>query len=158
MPTKPKPSELAVGDEAPRFEAVDEGGQLHKLEDYTGRTLVLYFYPKDMTSGCTKEACDFRDYFNKFAKKGIFVLGVSPDTVESHVRFQQKLLLPFPLLADPEKKMCEAFGVWREKAMYGRRFKGIERSTFVIGPDGVFTQVHRKVALPGHAEAVFKGL
>ena len=153
-----KTAGLEVGDKAPAFEGVDEQGQVHRLSEYAGKTLVLYFYPKDHTSGCTTEACDFRDNFHKLARKGASLLGVSPDDAESHSKFAQKLDLQFPLLADTEKKICKAYGVWKEKAMYGRKYMGVERSTFVIGPDGRIAYAAHKVAVPGHANEVLKAI
>ena len=144
--------EINIGDLAPDFEAQDESGKKHALKDYKGKTLILYFYPKDNTSGCTQEACDFRDSFSRFSKKGAAVLGVSPDSAKSHQGFKSKYDLPFPLLADEDKKICEAYGVWKEKSMYGRKYMGLERSTFLIGPDGRIQEVFRKVKVSGHVE------
>jgi peroxiredoxin Q/BCP len=144
--------EINIGDLAPDFEAQDESGKKHALKDYKGKTLILYFYPKDNTSGCTQEACDFRDSFSRFSKKGATVLGVSPDSAKSHQGFKSKYDLPFPLLADEDKKICEAYGVWKEKSMYGRKYMGLERSTFLIGPDGRIQEVFRKVKVSGHVE------
>lgn len=124
------------------------------LKDYRGQTIVLYFYPKDNTSGCTAEACDFRDHYKAFLKKGAVVLGVSPDSAKSHEGFKAKQSLPFPLIADEDKSLCKAYGVWKEKSMYGRKYMGVERSTFVIGPDGRIMNIWRKVSVPGHVQAV----
>ena len=151
-------AELNVGDLAPAFEAADETGGVHRLADYKGKTVVLYFYPKDNTSGCTAEACDFRDSHKQYGKKGAVILGVSPDDAKSHAGFKRKHKLPFPLLADTDKKLCSAYGVWKEKSMYGRKYMGVERSTFVIGPGGVIQAVHRKVKVPGHVESVLESL
>ena len=148
--------EINIGDLAPDFEAQDEAGKKHALKDYRGKTVILYFYPKDNTSGCTQEACDFRDSFGKFFKKGAVVLGVSPDSAKSHQGFKSKYNLPFPLLADEDKKICEAYGVWKEKSMYGRKYMGVERSTFLIGPDGRIQEVLRKVKVPGHVEELIE--
>lgn len=153
-----KASDLAPGDAAPAFEALDETGKRHALRDYKGKTVVLYFYPKDSTPGCTTEACDFRDLSPKYAKKGAVVLGVSADSAKSHQNFKTKQSLNFPLLVDEDKALAKAYGVWKEKSMYGRTFMGIERSTFVIGPDGRLAQVIRKVSVAGHAAAVLGGL
>lgn len=150
--------ELQVGDAAPSFVAVDETGKEHKLSAYRGKTVVLYFYPKDSTPGCTTEACDFRDNYKAFLKKGAVVLGVSPDSAKSHVNFKQKQGLPFPLLADSEKDLCQLFGVWKEKSLYGRKFMGVERSTFVIGPDGRIEQAIRKVRVDGHVKTILEGI
>ncbi|MEK7656403.1 MAG: thioredoxin-dependent thiol peroxidase [Elusimicrobiota bacterium] len=152
------PSELAIGDPAPDFSAVDETGKTHSLEAYRGKTVVLYFYPKDDTPGCTVEACDFRDNHKAFLKKGAAVLGVSPDDAASHLKFKEKFDLPFPLLADEDKTLCKAYGVWKEKSMYGRNYMGVERSTFVIGPDGKLAEAIRKVSPKGHAAALLTAL
>ena len=146
--------ELEVGDVAPNFEAEDETGKKHTLKDYRGKTVILYFYPKDNTSGCTVEACDFRDRQPQFSKKGAIVLGVSPDSAKSHQGFKNKHSLSFPLLADEDKSLCQSYGVWKEKSMYGRKYMGVERSTFVIGPDGRIKDLTRKVKVPGHAEEI----
>src|SRR5437016_4949774 len=127
---------LSVGDPAPDFKLKDDGGNEVRLNDLKGKKVVLYFYPKDDTPGCTTEACSFRDDLKKFKAKNAVVLGVSADSMESHAKFKQKFKLPFPLLSDPEKKMLEAYGVWKEKSMYGRKYMGIERTTFIIGADG----------------------
>lgn len=125
-----------------------------KLADFAGKTLVLYFYPKDMTSGCTLEAEQFRDHIDAFKKKKAVVVGVSPDSVVSHGKFCAKYDLPFTLLSDPEHKLAEKFGVWVEKSLYGRKYMGIARTTFVFGKDGKLAHVFEKVKPDGHAEAV----
>ncbi|OGS00515.1 MAG: hypothetical protein A3G41_06655 [Elusimicrobia bacterium RIFCSPLOWO2_12_FULL_59_9] len=153
-----KPSELKAGDRAPVFEGFDETGHRHSLADFQGKTLVLYFYPKDDTPGCTTEACDFRDNLSRLTKSGAAVLGVSPDSGKSHVKFKEKYKLPFPLLADEDKKICSAYGVWKEKSMYGRKYLGVERSTFLIGPDGLIQEVWRKVSVAGHVAEVIEKL
>jgi peroxiredoxin Q/BCP len=157
MPVK-TPSEIGIGDIAPAFEAADDQGKSHSLKDYKGKTVVLYFYPKDNTPGCTTEACGFRDNFARVKSKGAIVLGVSPDDAKSHEKFKQKFDLPFPLLADTDKKICTAYGVWKEKSMYGRKYMGVERSTFVIGPDGKIKALWRKVSVAGHVDEVLKSL
>jgi peroxiredoxin Q/BCP len=149
---------LRVGDAAPDFSALDEAGREHRLRDYKGKTVVLYFYPRDSTPGCTTEACDFRDNHKAFLKKGSVVLGVSPDSAKSHLGFKTRQGLPFPLLIDEAKSLCRAYGVWKEKSMYGRKFMGVERSTFVIGPDGRLKDIMRKISVPGHVEAVLGAL
>jgi peroxiredoxin Q/BCP len=149
---------LNVGDTAPAFSLKSDSGALVSSRDLKGQTVVLYFYPKDMTSGCTLESCDFRDFFPKFKKQGVVILGISKDSVESHVKFKSKYSLPFSLLADVEGKMCEAYGVWKEKSMYGRKYMGIERSTFVINPAGKIAAVYPKVKVTDHAEIVLKGI
>lgn len=148
--------ELKAGDKAPAFEAVDENGKKHALKDYKGKTVILYFYPKDDTPGCTIEACEFRDALADFKAKGAVVLGVSPDGPASHKKFIGKFGLTFPLLADEDKKLCEAFGVWKKKQFMGREYMGVERSTFVIGPDGKLAHVERGVTAKGHAAAMLE--
>ncbi|NNN04408.1 MAG: thioredoxin-dependent thiol peroxidase [Elusimicrobia bacterium] len=149
-----KTRELSVGDKAPDFSAQDETGRGWSLKALKGKSVVLYFYPKDNTPGCTTEACDFRDRYDNFAKKKVVVLGVSPDSAKSHAGFKAKHGLPFPLLVDEEREICKAYGVWRMKTLYGRKFLGVERSTFVIGPDGRIKAALRKVSVTGHAQAM----
>jgi len=156
MPTAT--AELKIGDAAPAFDALDDLGARHRLSDHRGRTVVLYFYPKDNTPGCTKEACDFRDNYKAFLKKGAVVLGVSPDSAKTHQGFKTKHDLHFPLLADEDKTLCRAYGVWQEKTLYGRKFMGVVRSTFVIGPDGKLKDVVRKVSVDGHAKAMLEAI
>ncbi len=150
------PGGLEVGSFAPNFEAIDEAGKRHALKDYRGKTVILYFYPKDHTSGCTQEACDFRDNFDNLRKRGAVILGVSGDSAQSHQRFKEKHQLPFPLLLDEDRSMAKAYGVWGEKSMYGRKFMGITRSTFVIGADGRLEHVYRKVSVPGHVKELLE--
>lgn len=154
----PTAAALQAGDVAPAFSALDETGREHRLRDYKGKTIVLYFYPKDNTPGCTTEACDFRDNYKAFQKKGAVVLGVSPDSARSHQGFKTRQSLPFPLLADEDKSLCKAYGVWKEKSMYGRKFMGVERSTFLIGPDGRLKDVMRKVSVSGHVGALLEAV
>jgi peroxiredoxin Q/BCP len=149
---------LQVGDLAPDFSALDESGKVHRLKDYRGKTVVLYFYPKDQTPGCTTEACDFRDSHAKFSKKGAVVLGVSPDSAASHQKFIAKQNLNFPLLVDEDKALCKLYGVWQLKTLYGREFMGVVRSTFVIGPDGRLKEIVRKVSVAGHAQAMLEAI
>src|SRR3954470_14631255 len=125
-----------AGDKAPAFKLADENGKTVSLADFKGKQVVLYFYPKDSTPGCTTEACDFRDNLNRIAKTGAVVLGVSADSSESHRKFKEKQGLNFPLLSDPDRKAIEAYGVWQEKSLYGRKFMGIVRSTFIIDGKG----------------------
>jgi peroxiredoxin Q/BCP len=153
MPAMPE-----AGDKAPAFNLKDQDGKAHKLSDYAGKHVVLYFYPKDMTSGCTQEACDFRDSYAKLKKSGAVLLGVSPDDEKSHTKFMQKYELPFPLLADTEHAVAEKYGAWGEKSMYGRKYMGIVRSTFLIGPDGKVLKAWPKVKVAGHAEDVLAAL
>ncbi len=151
---KPAERKPAPGDIAPDFTLETDGGGTLALSSLRGRTVVLYFYPKDNTSGCTKEAEAFRDAHDDFAAAGAVIVGVSPDSVKSHDRFKEKLGLPFTLVADPDKRACEAYGVWVEKSMYGRKYMGVERSTFLIDGEGVVREAWRKVKVKGHAEAV----
>ena len=149
---------LKVGDKAPPFNLIADNGEKVSLKDFKGKTVVLYFYPKDMTPGCTQEACDFRDSATPYKKKKAVVLGVSKDSQERHEKFRDKYDLNFPLLADEDGKVCNAYGVWKEKSLYGRKFMGIERTTFVIGPDGKINKIFNKVKVKGHAEAVLAEL
>ncbi len=151
-------SELAPGQPAPAFEAWDQKNTRHTLAEYRGKTVVLYFYPKDDTPGCTKQACAFRDLSADFAKKGVVVFGVSPDDVKSHGKFAEKFALNFPLLADPDHAMAEAYAVWVEKSMYGKTYMGVERSTFVIDPEGCLAAVHRKVKPETHPAELLDSL
>jgi len=146
--------ELAEGDPAPDFELpTDSGGRAH-LKDLKGKPVVVYFYPKDDTSGCTAEAIAFNGLRAKFAAAGATVIGVSPDSAASHDKFKLKHDLKIALAADPGRSAIEAYGAWKEKSMYGRKYFGVERSTFLIGPDGRIAKVWRKVKVPGHAEEV----
>ncbi len=145
---------LEVGDQAPAFELQDQDGAAHSLEDYRGRWLVLYFYPKDDTPGCTKEACGFRDASDGLAALDAAVIGVSADDADAHRKFAQKYELNFPLLVDPEKSVLEGYGAWTEKQMYGKRYMGVARITYLIDPDGRIAQVWPKVKAEGHADEV----
>jgi len=149
---------IKVGDKVPDLTVRDDSGKPVSLSDFRGKPVVLYFYPKDDTSGCTKEACDFRDAFPRFGKIGADVIGISPDSVESHVKFKKKYDLPFRLLADEGHKLADEFGVWKEKSMYGRKFMGIERTTVLIGADGRVARIFPKVRVPGHVEEVESAL
>ena len=149
---------LRVGDKAPAFTAPADGGGKIKLKDLRGKKVVLYFYPKDNTPGCTTEACDFRDNIALFAKQGAAVLGVSPDSVASHDRFKSKFDLPFPLISDPEHGIAESYGVWQEKSLYGRKFMGIVRSTFVIDDKGKIAEIYSKVRVKDHVSSLLKTL
>lgn len=150
--------ELEVGAKAPDFSLPDQHGSTVTLKSLKGKQVVLYFYPKDDTSGCTKEACDFRDAFAPIKKAGAVVLGVSKDGTASHQKFIAKYGLPFALLSDEETVVCNAYGVYKEKSMYGRKYMGIERSTFVIDPTGRLKAVFRKVKVPGHVDEVLAAL
>lgn len=145
---------LSEGDNAPPFDLPAEGGESVSLASLKGRTVVVFFYPKDDTSGCTKEAIAFSGLKKKFEAAGATIVGVSPDSIASHARFSQKHNLNVTLLSDPEKEMLQAYGVWTEKSMYGRKYMGVERSTFLISPKGMITHIWRKVRPSGHAEAV----
>lgn len=147
---------LGRGDKAPNFELPDDRQKLRTLKSYAGKKLVLYFYPKDDTSGCTKEALDFSALKPDFDKLGVAILGISPDSPDSHGKFKDKHKLTLDLASDPTKRMLEAYGVWAEKSMYGRKFMGVERTTFLIGPDGKIVEIWSKVRVPGHAEAVLE--
>ncbi len=149
---------VEIGRKAPAFSLKDQDGKTHRLRDYAGKWVVLYFYPKDQTSGCTKEACQFRDHLPDFRSVDAVVLGVSPDSQESHARFRQKEGLPFDLLSDPDKTVLAKYGLWQEKSMYGRKYMGVVRTTYLIGPDGCVGHRWDKVKVPGHAEAVLAKL
>ena len=145
---------LKTGEKAPDFNLAADGGRMIALKSYLGKNLVLYFYPKDDTSGCTQEAIDFNAMRLEFEKADTAILGVSPDTVKRHDKFKAKYELEFPLLSDEEKGMLLAYGVWVEKSMYGRKYMGVERTTVLIDKDGRIAQVWSKVKVPGHAAEV----
>ena len=151
-------ADLKPGDSAPQFTLTDQNGEEVSLADFKGKTIVLYFYPKDDTPGCTKEACSFRDARTSFAKTKAVILGVSGDNAVSHEKFIQKYGLPFTLLSDPDKKVCRAYGVFQKKMLYGRSFLGIVRTTFVIDPKGRIAEVFSKVKVDGHTEEVLEAL
>jgi peroxiredoxin Q/BCP len=146
------------GKPAPDFELTSDGGEQVKLSDLRGKPVVLYFYPKDDTPGCTRQARGIRDVYAEFRERGAVVLGVSPDDEASHVKFRQKYSLPFTLLADPEHRVAEEYGVWKERNMYGKKSMGIERSTFVIDADGNVTKAMRRVKPDTHAADVLAAL
>ena len=145
---------LRPGDPAPTFDLPSDDGGRIRLSDLKGRRFVLFFYPKDDTPGCTREACEFRDELGRFEERGVAVLGVSPDPVASHSRFKAKHSLNFPLLADEDHTVADRFGVWTEKQMFGRRYWGVERSTFLVDEAGVISRIWRRVRPKGHAGAV----
>ncbi len=149
---------VGVGDALPGFDLETGGGGRLSSGDLQGRRSVLYFYPKDDTSGCTLEAREFTALLGEFAERGVAVYGVSPDPARSHDRFAAKCEIGFPLISDPERSLCEAMGVWVQKSMYGRSYMGVERSTFVIGPDGRVEREWRRVKVPGHAAAVLESV
>ncbi len=149
---------IEVGDQAPDFTLPSDGGGTVALKALKGSPVVLYFYPKDDTSGCTAQACAFRDALPDFSKVKAGVVGISRDSVASHDKFKQKYELPFPLASDEDGKVCDAYGVWVEKSMYGRKYMGIERATFLIDGEGVVRKIWRKVKVPGHAEEVLEAV
>jgi len=149
---------LKEGDQAPDIQVHTDTGEAFRLSDLKGKRVVLYFYPKADTPGCTIEACEFRDGIRGFAKKGAAVVGISPDKPVAQAKFKTKYELPFTLLADEDKSAAQAYGVWKEKNMYGKRVMGIERTTFVIGPDGKIEKIYGKVKAKGHAAEVLASL
>ena len=149
---------LEPGTKAPAFTLSSDANKKVKLSDFRGKPVVLYFYPKDDTPGCTKEACAFRDASVQLQKLGAVVLGVSPDDVPSHVKFRDKYSLNFPLLADPEHALAEAYGAWREKNMYGKKSMGVQRSTYLIDGEGKIVKVWKKVSVDGHDAQVLEAL
>ena len=146
------------GSQAPDFELKSDTGETVTLSQFRGRPVVLYFYPRDDTPGCTKEACAFRDSYDDYLARDAVILGVSRDGEESHQKFKSKYDLPFTLLSDPDHMVAEAYGVWAEKSMYGRKSMGIVRSTFVIAPDGTVTRTMRGIKVPGHSDKVLEAL
>jgi peroxiredoxin Q/BCP len=149
---------LKEGDKAPDFKGLDQNGKEVSLSDFKGKKLVLYFYPKDDTPGCTKEACNLRDNHSELLKKGFAVVGISPDDSTSHQKFIKKYELPFSLLADTEKTIMKAYGAWGEKNMYGKIVEGVLRSTFIIDENGVLLKVFKKVQTETHTEQILKAL
>jgi peroxiredoxin Q/BCP len=149
---------LKEGDQAPDIDLRNDAGEPFRLSSLKGKRVVLYFYPKADTPGSTTEACEFRDDIAAFKKKGAVVIGISPDKPAAQAKFKDKYQLPFPLLADEDKAAANAYGVWKEKNMYGKKVMGIERSTFVIGPDGKIEKIYEKVKAQGHAAAVLQAL
>lgn len=149
---------IEEGQEAPSFTLPSDDGEEVDLEELRGRPVVLYFYPKDDTPGCTKEACAFRDRKQEIEETGAVILGVSPDDVDSHAAFREKYDLNFPLLADTDHRVAEAYGAWREKTLYGKKTEGIQRSTFVIDGDGIVRETWNRVRVDGHDEEVLEAL
>jgi thioredoxin-dependent peroxiredoxin len=147
-------TKLKEGEKAPSFKCKNENGQVISSEDYKGKKLVLYFYPKDSTPGCTSEACDLRDNYKLFQKEGYHILGVSPDSEKSHTKFIEKYKLPFSLLADIDHSVAEAYGAWGEKSMYGKKYMGILRSTFIIDEKGIIEKVIEKVDTKAHTAQI----
>lgn len=154
----PATNSLSVGQEAPAFSLVSDRGEIISLESLKGKWVVLYFYPKDMTPGCTTQACDFQESNSRLQAMGVTVLGVSKDDLNSHKKFREKYGLGFDLLSDLEGRLCEAYGVWKEKMNYGKKYMGIERSTFIINPDSKIAKVYTKVRAEGHVSQVLEDL
>lgn len=149
---------LQVGNPAPDFTLESDQGGTVSLKDLRGAPVVIYFYPKDDTPGCTKESCDFRDQYTSFREKNIHVFGISCDDIASHQKFSNKFSLPFPLLSDPDTSVSTAYGVYKEKSMYGRKFMGIERTTFVIDKDGYLASIYPKVQVDGHVDTLLQAM
>jgi len=149
---------LKPGDKAPYFKGIDQNGNEISLDDFKGKKLILYFYPKDNTPGCTAEACDLRDHYQFWLEKGYAVVGVSPDSVKSHQRFAEKYNLPFPLIADPDKEILKAYGVWGLKKNYGREYEGVFRTTFIINEEGIIEEVFKKVKTKEHTKQILEKL
>jgi thioredoxin-dependent peroxiredoxin len=149
---------IPSGQPAPDFSLADETGQVRSLAEFRGKPVVLYFYPKDDTPGCTTEACNFRDDYHVYAENGVEILGVSPDTAKAHTKFKNKYNLPFTLLADEDHKICEAYGAWGLKKSYGKEYYGVLRTTFLIGPDGKILKVFENVKPDGHSAEVLAAL
>ena len=147
---------ILSGIPAPEFEMFDDTNTLRKLSDFRGRNVILYFYPKDDTPGCTKEACNFRDDYSSYEKAGIVILGVSPDDVASHVKFKKKFQLQFPLLADDEHKVCDSYGVWGPKKFMGKEYEGVLRTTFLIDGEGMIKKVYENVRPAEHSTELLK--
>ena len=149
---------IPAGSQAPDFSLPDENGELRHLSDYRGKVVVLYFYPKDDTPGCTTEACGFRDQYQDYEKAGVSVIGVSPDDVKKHQKFKTKYNLPFTLLADTDHTVCELYGVWGRKKFMGKEYDGVFRTTFLIGKDGTILRVFENVKPEGHSQEILKVL
>jgi peroxiredoxin Q/BCP len=149
---------ISAGITAPDFILNDDTGATRRLSDYRGQSIVLYFYPKDDTPGCTTEACNFRDDYSAYIDAGVTILGVSPDSTKSHSKFKQKFQLPFPLLADEKHEVCESYGVWGPKKFMGREYMGVLRTTFVIAPDGKIKKVFADVKPAGHSAQVLAAI
>jgi len=149
---------ISAGGQAPDFTLPDDEGRMHTLSDYRGKPMVLYFYPKDNTSGCTKEACGFRDDYSAYQDAGVTILGVSPDSSKSHANFRAKYELPFTLLADPDREVLKMYGAWGLKKLYGREYEGVLRTTFLIGKDGNILKVFEKVKPANHSAEILAAL
>ncbi|MFK5856834.1 MAG: thioredoxin-dependent thiol peroxidase [Bacteroidota bacterium] len=149
---------LKIGDKAPEFKGVDENGKDILLTDFKGKKVILYFYPKDNTPGCTNEACDLRDNYDMWIKKSYVIIGISPDSTQSHLKFIDKHELPFPLISDPEKVIIKSFGAWGPKKLYGREYEGLLRTTFVIDENGIITNIFEKVKTKDHTNQILETL
>ncbi len=149
---------VKVGKKAPAFTLPDSNGKKRSLKEFLGKKIILYFYPKDNTPGCTTEACDFRDSFSRFKNDDVVVLGMSPDSPQSHTKFVEKFELPFILLSDEKKEILQKYNVWKEKSMYGRKYMGVERTTIIIDEKGIVRKIYPKVKVKGHVEKVYKDL
>lgn len=149
---------ITANQPAPEFQLSDENGNMRSLSEFRGKPVVLYFYPKDDTPGCTVEACNFRDDYTAYQENGVVILGISPDNAKSHTKFKKKFDLPFTLLADPEHKIADAYGVWGPKKFMGKAYDGIYRTTFLIGPDGNIAKVFENVKPDGHSNQVLDAL
>ena len=149
---------IEVGQQAPDFKLSDENGKIHQLSDYQGKYVLLYFYPKDDTPGCTTEACNFRDDYSNYNNANVIILGVSPDSPQSHAKFKNKYNLPFTLLADEAHQVCELFGVWGRKKSFGKEYEGVHRTTYLINPDGRIQKVYEKVSPANHSTSVLDEL
>ncbi len=149
---------LKAGDKAPDFSGINQDGKKIKLGDFTGKKLILYFYPKDDTPGCTAESCNLNDNYNDWLEKGFEVVGVSPDGVESHQKFRKKFGLKFDLIADTEKEILQAYGAWGEKSMYGKKYMGVLRTTFVIDENGIIQEVFEKVKTKDHTNQILESI
>lgn len=149
---------LEIGQKAPDFKGFDQDGNIIELDDFKGYKLILYFYPKDNTPGCTAESCDLRDNYEMWLNKGYKIIGVSPDSQRSHKNFIAKYNLPFPLIADTEKKIIKSYGAWGMKKMYGKEYEGLLRTTFVIGEDGVIEHIYTKVKTKEHTKQILDSI
>ena len=149
---------IPSGIQAPDFTLSDDNGVTRRLSDYRGQNVILYFYPKDDTPGCTTEACNFRDDYSAYVDAGVTILGVSPDTTKSHAKFKKKFGLPFPLLADEEHAVCEAYGVWAQKKFMGREYMGVLRTTYLVAPDGKIKKVFENVKPAEHSQEVIQAI
>lgn len=149
---------LTKGTEAPDFEGINQDGKTIRLKDFKGKKVILYFYPKDDTPGCTAEACNLRDNYHKWVERGFEIIGISPDSEKSHIRFKEKYDLPFNLLADPDKKILKAYGAWGTRKMYGRSYDGVLRTTYVISEEGIIEEVLAKVDTKNHTSQILQEL